>query len=113
MGMSGRQVLMLLEVPLAVPLIVAGLRTAAVQIVATATLGAVFGWGGLGRFIVDGFALRDNAQILGGAFLVAVLAILTEVGLGLLERALSPRLTSRERGRGRVRDELAFAPPGQ
>jgi osmoprotectant transport system permease protein len=95
MGMSEREVLSKLELPLAIPLVVAGLRTAAVQVVATATLGALVAWGGLGRFIVDGFAVNDNAEILGGALLVAVLAIATELGFGLLERAVSPRLESK------------------
>ncbi|MDQ3987438.1 MAG: ABC transporter permease, partial [Actinomycetota bacterium] len=56
-----------------------------------ATLGAVFGWGGLGRFIVDGFATRDNAQVIGGATLVAMLAILTEVTLSVVERLVRPK----------------------
>ncbi len=95
MGLSGRQVLVQLEVPLAAGLIVAGLRTAAVQVVATATLGAVFGWGGLGRFIVDGFATRNNASVVTGAVAVAVLTILTELGLGAIERAVAPRGSGR------------------
>ncbi|MGH2769403.1 MAG: ABC transporter permease, partial [Actinomycetota bacterium] len=93
-GMTGRQVLLGLELPLAAPLLVAGLRTAAVQVVATATLGAVVGGGGLGRFILDGFAARDNARLLGGAILVALLAIMTDLALGALERAASPRVAS-------------------
>jgi osmoprotectant transport system permease protein len=68
----------------------AGIRTTAVQIVATATLAAYTAWGGLGRYIIDGFALQDDAQILGGAILVAVLSILTEVGLGVLQRRVTP-----------------------
>jgi len=105
MGMSGRDVLLRLEVPLATPLIVAGIRTAAVQVVATATLAALIAGGGLGRYIVDGFAQGDQPKILAGAVLVAVLAILTELTLGLAERALSPRLTSSKRGRRRTRAE--------
>jgi osmoprotectant transport system permease protein len=104
MGLSTKQVLTRIEIPLAVPLIVAGLRTAAVQVVATATLGAFTGWGGLGRFIVDGFATGDDAQIGGGAFLVATLAILTEVVLAGVQRIVSPKLSSSGRkpkvGRG-------------
>jgi osmoprotectant transport system permease protein len=99
MGLTERQVLFQLELPLAAPLIVAGIRTAAVQVVATATLGALVAWGGLGRFIVDGFALRDDAMIIGGAVLVAALAILTDVFLGLLQRAVSPRVVSRGKRR--------------
>jgi osmoprotectant transport system permease protein len=91
MGMTERQVLARLEIPLAAPLILAGIRTAAVQVVATATLAAVIGGGGLGRFILDGFATRDDPQIVAGAVLVALVAIITEVSLGLLQRAVTPR----------------------
>lgn len=99
MGMSGRQVLAKLEVPLAAPLIVAGLRTSAVAVVATATLGAVAAGPGLGRFIIDGFVTRNLAKAAGGAVLVAVLAILTELAFGLLERSLTPRTSSQGRRR--------------
>jgi osmoprotectant transport system permease protein len=107
MGLSGRQVLFRLEVPLAVGLIVAGLRTAAVQVVATATLGAVFAWGGLGRFIVDGFAQGDDGMIVAGALLVAALAILTEAAFSLLERAVTPRVASMPRRQADVDASLA------
>jgi osmoprotectant transport system permease protein len=79
MGMRGRQVLSGVEVPLALPVILAGARIAAVQIVATATLGAVFGGGGLGRYIVQGFARRDDTRLWAGAVMVALLAIGTEL----------------------------------
>ena len=91
MGMTGWDVLRRIEMPLAAGLIVTGLRIAAVQVVATATLGAVVGAGGLGRFIIDGFAAGKDEQIFGGAVLVAVLAILTEVGFGALARVARPR----------------------
>lgn len=91
MGMNWHQILVMLEVPLAVPLIISGVRNAAVAVVATATLGALVAWGGLGRFIIDGFAIRDHGQILAGAFLVAALAVATELGLGVVERLLSPK----------------------
>ena len=97
MGLTKGQVLRGLELPLAAPLIMGGIRTAAVQVVATATLAAVIGGGGLGRFILDGFATGDDAQIFAGALLVAVLAVLTEVSLGLLQRAVSPRTSSGRR----------------
>jgi osmoprotectant transport system permease protein len=90
MGMRGIQILRDVELPLAAPVILAGVRTAAVQIVATATLGAVIAGGGLGRFITDGFAVRDTPQILTGAITVALLSIATELGLGALERAVTP-----------------------
>lgn len=99
MGMTEFDVLRRLEIPLATPLIVGGARIAAVQVVATATLGALVAWGGLGRFIIDGKAQGDSAQLLGGAILVALLAILTEVGFSLLERIVAPKGTARRRAR--------------
>ena len=107
MGLSGGQVLSRLELPLAAPLILAGLRTAAVQVVATATLAALIGGGGLGRLIIDGFHTGDITQIVAGAILVAILAILTEVVMGLVERAATPRLSSQGR---RPREESVMAP---
>ncbi len=100
MGLSERQVLGRIELPLAAPLAVAGMRTAAVQVVATATLAAAAGGGGLGRIIVDGYAVRDFPQIFSGALLVALLAILTELGFAGLQRLVSPRTTSRLEGTG-------------
>jgi len=91
MGLSGGQVLRRVEAPLAAPLVMAGVRTAGVQVVATATLAAVIAWGGLGRFIVDGFAQRDNPQVFGGALLVAVLAIVAELALAALQKVVTPR----------------------
>jgi osmoprotectant transport system permease protein len=90
MGMTGSQVLRKVEIPMAVPLIMAGVRTAGVQVVATATLAAVVGWGGLGTYIVGGLAQQDNVQLVAGALMVAALALLTEVGLGLLQRSVTP-----------------------
>jgi osmoprotectant transport system permease protein len=88
MGMTGGEVLWRVEVPIALPLLMAGLRTSAVQVVATATLAAVTAWGGLGRFIVDGFGQQDNAQIVAGAILVGLLALATELGLAWVQRAV-------------------------
>lgn len=93
-GMTEGQVLRRLEIPLAIPLIMAGLRIAAVQVVATATLAAIVGGGGFGRYIVDEFATSDEVGIFGGALLVAMLAIATELSFGFLERALTPRMAS-------------------
>ena len=90
MGMRGGELLRRVELPLALPLIAAGIRTAAVQVVAAATLAAVVAGGGLGRFVYDGFSTQDTGQLLGGAVLVALLAIVTEVGLGRLEAAVTP-----------------------
>jgi osmoprotectant transport system permease protein len=99
MGMTEGQVLTRLELPLAVPLMIAGIRTAAVQVVATATLAALIAGGGLGRYIIDGFAQGDQPQILAGAVLVAALAIATEIAFGVLERLVSPRMSSSGRRR--------------
>lgn len=107
MGMSERDVLLRLELPMAAPLIMAGLRTAAVTVVATATLAALIGGGGFGRYIIDGFAQGDQPQILAGAVLVSILAIVTELGFGRLERLVSPRTSSR--GRRRRPEEPAVA----
>ncbi len=100
MGMSGRDLLIGLELPLAAPLVVAGLRTAALQVIATAPLGAFVGWGGLGRYIVDGLAQRDHVQLVAGALLVAAVALATEFGLGVVERLVAPR-SARKRRRPR------------
>jgi len=91
MGMRERQVLLEIELPLAAPLILTGIRVAAVQVVATATLGALVGWGGLGRYIIDGFSVQDNVRVFAGALLVAVLAILTDVLFNVTERILGAR----------------------
>jgi osmoprotectant transport system permease protein len=95
MGMSGLEILRSVELPLAAPVMMSGIRTAAVQIVATATLAAVIAGGGLGRFIVDGFATRNNPSVVTGAVAVALLTILTELGLGAVERVVTPRGASR------------------
>ncbi|MEK6207831.1 MAG: ABC transporter permease [Chloroflexota bacterium] len=87
MGLAEGQILRSIEIPLGLPLILAGLRTAAVNVVATATLGAVVAGGALGRFIVDGFALREFDQLVAGGILVALLAIVTEATFSVLERA--------------------------
>jgi osmoprotectant transport system permease protein len=94
MGMHERQVLGRLELPLAAPLVLAGVRTAAVQVVATATLAALIGGGGLGRYIIDGFAQNDLPMVLAGAVLVAGLAVLTELVFGLIERLVTPRTST-------------------
>jgi osmoprotectant transport system permease protein len=90
-GMRWSAVLLKVELPLALPLIMAGIRTSAVQVVATATLAALVAWGGLGRFIVDGLSQRDFVQVFAGALLVAFLAILTELALAGLQRLVVPR----------------------
>jgi osmoprotectant transport system permease protein len=90
MGMRDRAVLWQIELPIAAPLIMAGVRTSAVNIVATATLAALVAWGGLGRFIVDGLAQRDTVQLFSGALLVALLSIAVELSLSGLQRITTP-----------------------
>jgi osmoprotectant transport system permease protein len=109
MGMSERGVLGRIEVPLAAPVILAGVRIAALQVVATATLAAVAAGGGLGRFIVDGFAAGNRPEVFSGAVLVALLAILTEVTFALIQRAVTPRTSSRG-GRVPIEAEPALGP---
>src|SRR5919199_647781 len=91
MGMRGRQVLWQVELPVAMPLIMAGIRTSAVQVVATATLAAFVGLGGLGRYLIDGLAQRDLPQVVGGAILVAVLSLVTELVLGRVQAVVVSR----------------------
>ncbi|MHB8621650.1 MAG: ABC transporter permease, partial [Chloroflexota bacterium] len=86
MGMGGWQVLRQVELPIAAPLVIAGVRNAAVATIATATLGAVVAGGGLGRYIVDGLARQEYQRLFVGALLVALLAIATELAFGLFER---------------------------
>jgi osmoprotectant transport system permease protein len=92
-GMGYRELAQLLrvELPLAVPLVMAGIRTSAVQVVATATLAAIIAGGGLGRYVIDGLAQQDYTKLFAGAVLVAILALATELSLSGVERLLVPR----------------------
>ncbi len=90
MGLTGGQVLRQVEIPMGLPLIMAGIRTSAVQVVATATLAALVGWGGLGRYIIDGLATREFDEVFAGAVLVALLSLLVEVGLSQVQRRVVP-----------------------
>ena len=111
MGMTERQLLARVEWPMALPVIIAGVRISAVQVVATATLAALVGGGTLGRFIVDGFALQQHDQLVGGAILVAVLALATERLFTFAEGlVVSPGLGGREQGMGRA--QMPAAGPG-
>lgn len=101
MGMSERHVLLRVELPLGLPLIMAGVRTAAVGVVATATLGAVVGYGGLGRYIIDGFAQGNDVLIFVGGVFVALLAVAIELAFGLVESATDP-FGARRSFRGRA-----------
>lgn len=96
MGMRETEVLRQVEVPVALPVILAGVRISAVQIVATATLASIVGGGTLGEFIVQGIFIRALDRVVGAAILVAILAILTELVFSFIQRrAISPGLTGR------------------
>ena len=90
MGMTTWQIITRIQTPLVLPTVAAGIRTSAVQIVATATLAAIINAGGYGEYILFGIDRFDNAAILAGAIPVAVLAIIIEVLMGWLERRLTP-----------------------
>lgn len=90
MGMTPRQVLTRVEIPLVLPVVAAGIRTAAVQIVATAPLAALIGAGGYGNYILAGIDLLRPVSLVVGAGSVAILALLVEFSLAALQRAVTP-----------------------
>jgi osmoprotectant transport system permease protein len=112
MGMGSLEILVRVEVPCALPLIFSGLRSAALQVIATATLAASVSLGGLGRFLIDGQAYRDYGQMAGGSLLVAVLAVLVDfVFAGVQRLAVSPGLApTRTARRFRARAQIAANP---
>jgi osmoprotectant transport system permease protein len=89
-GMTTAQITVRIQAPLVLPVVAAGVRTSAVQIVATATLAAIIGAGGYGEYILAGLYQVDFVQILAGAIPVAALALLVELGLGLIQRSITP-----------------------
>lgn len=96
-GMTGRQLLARVEWPLALPLALTGMRTAAVTVVATATIGAILSTGGLGRYIIDGIAQQDYPKMVAGALLVMLLAFAVEALFAVLQRrAVSTGIRSHE-----------------
>ncbi len=101
MGLTRRQTLTQVELRLATPLIITGLRVSAVQIIATATLGALVGLSALGSFITEGLATFDDGRMIAGGLLVAILAIGTEIAFTITERVLTP--WSRVGGQGPTR----------
>ena len=106
MGLTEPQILRRIEVPLALPVVLGGIRSAAVQVIATTTLGAIFALGGLGRYVVDGLAQNDDGMLFGGVVLVATLAMTAEGLLAGLQRLAAGATTGSGR-RPRSRASLA------
>jgi osmoprotectant transport system permease protein len=103
MGLRGGQVLGQVLVPVALPLILLGLRLSAIQVVATTTVAAYTGLGGLGRFVIDGFATQDYSSVFGGSVLIVLFALVVQFGFALVQRVtvspgVSRRLKVRESG---------------
>jgi len=115
MGMRERAVLLRVELPIALPFIMAGIRTSAVNVVATATLAALVAWGGLGRFIVDGFGLQDYPMMFAGAIMVAILSLIVEFSLAGAQRLATPaglrpsKTVQKEEPLGTTRDTAMVA----
>ncbi len=100
MGMTSSQVLFRVELPNALPLIISGIRSAALQVIATATIASYVSLGGLGRYVFTGLAQQDYSQMAAGAVLVAVLALAVDLLLALVQRFIvSPGVSGRFRGR--------------
>lgn len=88
-GLTELQILTRVEIPLALPLIIGGIRSASLQVIATATIAYFVGLGGLGRIIGNGIGLADNDRLLGGAILVTLLALAVDLVFALIQRATS------------------------
>jgi osmoprotectant transport system permease protein len=114
MGMSGTQVLWRVEVPNALPLIISGVRSSMLQIVATATIAAYVSLGGLGRFILDGQAVRDYSQMAAGAVLVGGLAIVLDLlSAGIQRLVVSPGVTGRFPSAAARRESASISPAAE
>ncbi|WP_221583900.1 ABC transporter permease [Microbacterium sp. G2-8] len=99
-GFTTRQAVLQVELPLALPLIAGGIRSSALQVIATWTVAAFLPLGGLGRFLIDGLAVRDYAQMLGGSLVVIVIALVVDGMFAVTERVITPRGVRRSRYRG-------------
>ena len=109
MGMREPQIVRQVEIPVALPVILAGVRSSAVQVVATATLAPIVGGGTLGAFIVQGIDVRALDRVVGAAILVSLLAIITELGFAWLQRrAISPGLRAKASWAPRDAAEVAI-----
>jgi osmoprotectant transport system permease protein len=113
MGMTGRQLLVRVELPLAVPLVVTGLRLAVVQVWATATIAALVAGPGLGRIVTLGFVRQDVPQVVSGALVIGAIALLLEVGLVALQAVLDPVARARRRNAAAERSSLGVPEPAQ
>jgi osmoprotectant transport system permease protein len=114
MGMTGRQVLIRVELPNSLPLIFSGFRSAALQVIATATIASYVTLGGLGRFIYDGLAQQDFPQMISGGLLVAALALVTDLVLSVIQRytvsrGITGRTGRREKARKGMTDSRVAA----
>jgi len=113
MGMTGGQVLVRVELPVALPLIISGVRSAYLQVVATATIAAVVSLGGFGRYVIDGLAQQNYPMMVGGALLVALLAIIGDRLLALVAHfAVSPGITGRSVKARATTADLVVRRPG-
>jgi len=110
MGMTGSQVLRRVELPLATTMLMTGVRIAAVQLFATVSIAAIVGFGGLGRIVTNGFALRDVGQVVGGAMVIAALALLVELVFEQLSKVLDPRRRADSRPAPRTPEPVAPLP---
>lgn len=110
-GMTEWQILGRVEIPLAAPLLLGGLRSATLQLIATVTLVSNFGSDSLGQFIISGAATRDYVQMVGGSLLVTVLALLADAVLALAQRFTVPRGVSRGTGRTTARGRRILTAP--
>jgi osmoprotectant transport system permease protein len=99
MGMTNFQSIVQVEIPLAIPVIMAGIRLSAVYVISWATLAAFIGGGGLGDFIFNGLNLFQPDLIIGGTIPVTILAVLADYLLGLLEKRLTPVQQNEEAGK--------------
>ena len=106
MGMTGWEVLRKVEVPCSLPLIFSGLRSATLQVIATATIAATVSLGGLGRLLIDGLSVQNYGKVASGAILVAALALVADLAFAVVQRyAVSPGLTGRFRNTPTVGDD--------
>src|SRR5580692_3007151 len=110
MGMTGRQVLRSVELPLAVPFLMAGIRTASIEVVATSTLAAYVSYSDLGTPVISGLNTNNTVEAFAGALLVALLAALVALGLGILQRVLTPVPLRRQMSRALGAATRAKAP---